>query len=150
MSAETPVNSRHRARQVAVQALYWLHSQPWDALADVVRSVSEENNLGAEGREHALMLCRRAEEGRGAYEQAIASVSENWDADRIGRLEHIIIRVALAEWDLRQADAPPKVVLDEAVNLAREFCGDDAGRFVNGLLDRIGREKGILGRRPAT
>jgi len=150
MSTQARVNTRHKSRQAAVQVLYWLESQPWDVLGDVVRSISEENNLSSGAMKHALALCRKATQGGSAYERALASVSEHWDPDRIGRLEHIIVKLALAEWDLSQPDTPPKVVLNEAVNLAREFCGDDAGRFVNGILDRIGREKGILGRRPET
>ena len=138
------MNTRHRARQTAVQTLYWLESQPWDDLGEVVRSVSEENGLGSEAMKHAVLLCRTAIDNESAYERTLAGVSEHWDSDRIGRLEHAIIKLALAEWDLAQADTPPKVVVNEAVNLAREFCGDDAGRFVNGVLDKIGREKGVL------
>lgn len=149
MSAETRLISRHKVRQAAVQSLYWLQSQPWDGLGDVIRAVCEENGLAFGATEHVQVLCRQAEDKQSAYALTLASVSDNWDADRIGRLEHIIIRLALAEWDLAQADAPPKVVLNEAVNLAREFCGDDAGRFVNGVLDRIGREKGLLAPRVA-
>ena len=142
------MSARHKARQTAVQALYWLESQPWDSVSDAVRAVSEQNNLSAEATKHALALCKAAEAGRAGYEQLLAQASANWDADRVGRLEHIIVRLALAEWDMAREDAPPKVVLNEAITLAREFCGDDAGRFVNGILDKIGRERGILRRPP--
>lgn len=140
------MNSRHLARQVAVQALYWLHSQPWDELADMIDDLGQETSLGPKGQSYALMLCRAAQEGHAAYEHALASVSEHWDPDRIGRVERIIIRLALAEWDMRQSDVPPKVVLNESVTLAGEFCGEEAARFVNGILDRLGRDRGLLAR----
>ena len=145
MSTGKRVSPRHLARQVAVQTLYWVHSQPWDPLPDIVHELGQEIGLGPKAQRHALTLCRAAEDRRSDYEQAVSAASLNWDTDRIGRLERIIIRLALAEWDLEQADTPPKVVLNEAISLAREFCGDDAAKFVNGILDRLGHERELLG-----
>ena len=138
------MSPRHLARQVAVQTLYWVHSQPWDSLPDIVHELGQDIGLPPKAQRHALTLCRAAEGRRGEYEQSVATASLNWDTDRIGRLERIIIRLALAEWDLQQPDTPPKVVLNEAVSLAREFCGDDAAKFVNGILDRLGHERNLL------
>ncbi len=145
MSADRKVSQRHKARRVAVQSLYWLESQPWDELRDVVESVAEEFNLAPPGQRMALNLARRAFDLRGDYERELATASQNWDADRIGRLEHIIITLALAEWDHEESDAPPKVVLSEAVTLAGEFVGEDSAGFVNGVLDQLGHNRGLLG-----
>ncbi len=145
MSADKPVGPRHLARRTAVQTLYWLHSQPWDGMREVVRDVAEENGLPPKAERHALELCQAAEQRQGEHEGLLAGASANWDADRIGRLERIIIRLALAEWDLERTDTPPKVVLNEAVTLARDFCGEDAAKFVNGVLDRLGHEANLLG-----
>lgn len=146
MPAELGVKreSRHAARKIAIQALYWLQSQPWDNLDDVVGSLADEEKVAEKTRERALLLCREAEERRPDYERMAASASENWEIERVGRVERLIIRLALAEWGL--ADVPPKAVLSEAVNLSREFCGDKAAGFVNGVLDRIARETGMLDR----
>jgi transcription antitermination protein NusB len=67
----------------------------------------------------------------------IASLSRGWDLDRIATLERSIMRVALHEM---RTGLPPEVAIDEAVNLAREFCGAEAPGFVNGILGSAARE----------
>ena len=63
----------------------------------------------------------------------IARLSRGWDLERIATLERSIMRVALHE--MRDPDGPPvEVAIDEAVNLAKEYCGADAPGFVNGIL----------------
>jgi N utilization substance protein B len=68
----------------------------------------------------------------------IAQLSRGWDLDRIAPLERSIMRVALHEM---RGGLPPEVAIDEAVNLAQEFCGADAPSFVNGILGSAAREK---------
>ena len=140
------VDQRHLARQVAVQARYWLQSQPWDDLARILDVIAHDRKLATKGVKHAFLVCKQAEEHAHEYDQELASVSQHWDSDRIGRTERIIVALALAEWDSRELDTPPKVVLNEAVTLAAEFCGEKSGQFMNGVLDALGRERGLLGR----
>jgi N utilization substance protein B len=64
---------------------------------------------------------------------------ENWDLGRVALVDKNILRFALAEL-LYFADVPPAVIINEAIEIARRFSTDDAGRFVNGLLDRFARE----------
>ena len=69
----------------------------------------------------------------------IARLSRGWELDRIATLERSIMRVALQE--MRDPDGPPvEVAIDEAVNLAKEYCGADAPSFVNGILGSAARE----------
>lgn len=67
----------------------------------------------------------------------IAALSRGWDLDRIATLERSIMRVALHEM---RAGVPVEVAIDEAVNLAKEYCGADAPGFVNGILGSAARE----------
>ena len=67
----------------------------------------------------------------------IAALSRGWDLDRIAPLERSIMRVSLHEM---RTGLPPEVAIDEAVNLAREFCGAEAPGFVNGILGTAARE----------
>ena len=74
-----------------------------------------------------------------ALDAEIARLSRGWDLDRIAALERSIMRVALHE--MRDPDGPPvEVAIDEAVNLAKEYCGADAPGFVNGILGSAARE----------
>jgi N utilization substance protein B len=69
----------------------------------------------------------------------IARLAKGWDLDRIAALERNIMRVAVYEMRHRD-DVPIEVAIDEAVNLAREYCGTDAPGFVNGILGAVAAE----------
>lgn len=71
----------------------------------------------------------------------IARFAKGWDLERIAALERNIMRVALYEMRHRE-DIPAEVAIDEAVSLAKEFCGTDAPRFVNGILGAAAAELG--------
>ena len=63
----------------------------------------------------------------------IAKYASNWRIERISAIDRAILRLALHE--LRATDTPPKIVINEAVELAKKFSSDEAGGFVNGILD---------------
>ena len=77
-----------------------------------------------------------------ALDALAARAAENWRWERVGVLERNILRLGC--WELRTEHAPPKVVIDEAVQLAHLFAGPRAASFVNGVLDRVARELGRL------
>jgi len=68
-------------------------------------------------------------------DEQIGNAAERWSFDRISSVERNVMRVAVTE--LTCLDVPPKVVLDEAIEIVREYGGQDSPRFVNGVLDRI-------------
>jgi len=73
-----------------------------------------------------------------AIDARIAAVVENFTPERIDPVDRAILRLAIHE--IRQAEAPLKVIINEAIELAKRFGTTESGRFVNGVLDRIGRE----------
>jgi len=77
---------------------------------------------------------------REALDALIERYSEGWALDRIAPLERNILRVALYEL-LHRDDVPAEVAIDEAVEAAKELCGTDAPKFVNGILGAVHREK---------
>jgi len=78
-------------------------------------------------------LAEGTEEHRKELDGVIASHAEGWSFDRIAPLERSIMRVALYEVEHRE-DVPTEVALDEAVSLAKQYCGADTPGFVNGIL----------------
>jgi len=82
---------------------------------------------------------------RKAIDTILAEVAENWRPERMALVDRNILRVALAEY-LVIGEEPSPVIIDEAVEIARTFSTDAAGRFVNGILDRVvhAREPGSL------
>jgi N utilization substance protein B len=75
-------------------------------------------------------------------DEEIGRLSRGWSLERIAPLELSIMRVALYEMRHRE-EIPVEVAIDEAVNLAQEFCGADAPDFVNGILGAAAREIGV-------
>ena len=97
---------------------------------------------GADGLDDAKPFTRELVEGveehRGALDAEIGRLARGWELARIAALEKSIMRVALYELRYRD-DVPTEVAIDEAVALARRYCGADAPGFVNGVLGSAAR-----------
>lgn len=85
-------------------------------------------------------LAEGADEHLDELDQEIARLSRGWELERIAPLERSIMRVALYEIHHRDDEVPLEVAIDEAVSLAKEYCGADAPAFVNGILGSVARE----------
>ena len=84
-------------------------------------------------RSFANRLFEGAAKDSAALDELIVKHAENWRFERLAAIDRAILRLAMHE--LRCSDTPPKVVLNEAVDLAKKFSGEDSGAFVNGILD---------------
>jgi N utilization substance protein B len=100
------------------------------------RSLAEQL---AEAKPFTRELAEGTDSELGSLDEEIGRLSRGWELDRIAALERSIMRVALHE--MRQG-VPVEVAIDEAVNLAKEYCGTDAPGFVNGILGSAARELG--------
>ena len=89
-------------------------------------------------------LAEGVEEHRDELDALIARHAKGWSLDRIAPLDRNVIRVALYEIAYRD-DVPTEVAIDEAVELAKEYCGADAPGFVNGVLGAAVREREAVG-----
>jgi N utilization substance protein B len=85
-------------------------------------------------RELAVAVAARREE----LDREIAAHSRGWELERIAPLELNVMRVALYEID-HSDDVPTEVAIDEAVEIAKQYCGADAPGFVNGILGAVAR-----------
>jgi N utilization substance protein B len=121
---------RSDQRREAVFALYQ---------RDVTRRPLEELLNGSRG--FTRELAEGVENRRGELDAEIARLSQGWELERIAPLERSIMRVALYEMRHRE-DVPTEVAIDEAVSLARSYCGADAPGFVNGVLGAAAAEAG--------
>ena len=91
-------------------------------------------------------LAEGVEEHRDELDAAIARHAKGWSLDRIAPLDRNIMRMALYEISYRD-DVPTEVAIDEAIELAKEYCGADAPGFVNGVLGAAVRERKAVGHR---
>jgi len=84
-------------------------------------------------RNFANQLFEGAAQEVGVLDEIIGKHAENWRFERLAAIDRAILRLAIHE--LRATDTPPKVVLNEAVELAKKFSSEESGSFVNGILD---------------
>ena len=94
-----------------------------------------------EGREYADRVVRGVGDSLAAIDQQITKASSNWRIERMARVDRNVLR--LGAWELMNvADVPRSVVLDEAIELAKEYGTDESSGFVNGVLNRIAETLG--------
>ncbi|MDX6652630.1 MAG: transcription antitermination protein NusB [Solirubrobacterales bacterium] len=98
------------------------------------------DELLADAKPFSRELAEGVEEHRPALDAEIGRFASGWDVERIAALERNILRVALFEIEHRE-DIPTEVAIDEAVELAKEYCGADAPGFINGILGAAVKER---------
>jgi N utilization substance protein B len=134
-----PLDERHRCREAALQMLYaWeVGGLAGDDLTAVFWAEhGDALDLSEAGRQFAERLVRGTIADLAAIDPLIAAAAEHWRLSRLALVDRLILRMAVHE--LRHdPETPAPVVIDEALELARTFSGDEAVGFVNGVLDGI-------------
>ena len=121
--------SRRAGRRTAFFLLY-----QWDVTGQPLASLYE-----GDVDDYARSLAEAVVAGAGELDARITAAAEGWTADRLGAVERNVLRIAVHELD--SGDVPDPVAIDEAVELAKRYASDEAGRLVNGILGRIQRER---------
>jgi N utilization substance protein B len=141
--------SRHRSRQRALQILYQLDmykrpvGEALSAFYDSLYSSEGENEFEAEltpPEQDTFMesLVVGAAARAGDIDQTISVHSEHWRLERMPAVDRNILRLAIFE--LMNENTPAAVIIDEALELARRFSGDDSVPFINGVLDAVRKQ----------
>ena len=107
-----------------VQELFWSNTLPLED--DLLHSFANE-------------LLTGTVEAIDEIDQRIRSCAEHWRLERMAAVDRNILRMSTYEL-LRHRETPPAVVIDEALEIARKFSGEESVQFINGLLDRIRKE----------
>lgn len=134
------MGARTTAREAALQMLFAIDATGGDvdqAISDFWRELPGD----AEGRDYADALVRGVRKDAEALDARIRAASQNWRLERMARIDRNALRLGTYEL-LTRTDVPRAVVLDEAVELAKRFGGEESSKFVNGVLDRIADDLG--------
>jgi N utilization substance protein B len=131
------MHGKRRARILALQFLYQIDIRGDDALPVMEEFLSPEP---AEAAAYARSLITGCVEKREELDAEIARWSENWDIQRMATVDRNVLRIASYEL-LFGNEIPPKVAIDEAIELAKEFGDADSPAFVNGIVDSIYRSR---------
>ena len=142
--------NRRRARVAALQALYQCEVgglTPQQALGVLHRAGPPEViDPGEDEHAFVVALVEGAMGQRETLDERIGEAAKNWRVERMAVLDRLVMRLALHEM-LTQRESPPRVVISEAIELARQYSGEDAAKFVNGVLDgayRRLKEEGLV------
>jgi N utilization substance protein B len=135
--------SRSRAREAALQMLYQIEVGQL-SVADASRlqgvvGAPDVAGLDADAEGYAKALARGAWDDRTAIDERIGEAARNWRVERMTVLDRLVLRLAVHEL-LSHPETPPKVAIDEAIELARNYSGEEAAKFVNGVLDGVFRK----------
>jgi N utilization substance protein B len=123
-------------RRNALQALYQFDAGNTERL-DLVRESLDDSSGGHEAHERGMALALLAWEFHDEADRELNQFSPDWPTHRQPVVDRSILR--LAWYEMRHGGAPPKVVINEAVELAKEFSTEKSPMFINGVLDRLFR-----------
>ena len=134
--------ARHRAREAALQMLYqWEIGRisPGDTILSYWPARDDDEEVPVEHREFANDMVRGTTQRVEEIDRLIGSRAQNWRIERMAVLDRLILRLATYEL-LAQPHTPAKVIINEALELARSYSGEEAVAFVNGVLDGVRKE----------
>jgi transcription antitermination protein NusB len=129
------MHQRRKAREIALQVLYELDVLDIDATEAIAIFW---NYFGApeESRKFSSLLIEGTCDKKEEIDSLISSCSDNWSLARMSRVDRNILRMAVYEL-LYCPDIPPKVTLNEAIDLGKLYGSENSGSFINGILDAV-------------
>ncbi len=145
-------SDRRKSRELALQTIYAYNMQiDGEELQKVSIDEIKKNlifglNVKKSVAEYAEKLVDLTLADRNKINKQISKTSDNWDIDRISHVDKALLQIAIAEM-LNCPDVPIKVIINEAIELARSFSSDESIPFINGILDGINKKWGKKARR---
>lgn len=126
---------RHKARVLALQVLYQLDLTQ-DPMEESLALLCDGSQAPGDVRSFARALVEGVRENVTEIDRLIQASSEHWRVERMALVDRNILRLAVYEL-LFRPDTPARVVIDEAIDLGKEFGAEESGAFINGVLDHV-------------
>ena len=132
------MSNRHLARSIAMKALFeWdFRGQPADILPTIVDRDLREFGPGLDETEFAKKIIDEVVGNMKEIDTLIQKYAPQWPIDQITIIDRNVLRIGIYELKFKN-EVPPKVAINEAIELAKNFGGPSSGRFVNGVLGAI-------------
>lgn len=129
---------RSEARRFVLQMLYLVDQNP-DAAMDRIQQNLKQEYPDSALRDFAWQLFQGVVSSRSELDEMIRRTAANWRLERMAPTDRNVLRMGL--YEMTRMDTPPAVVIDESIEIAREFGTENSGSFVNGILDRLNPAK---------
>lgn len=128
--------NRRQIREVVMQVLYAYELRKEDIKKVVEGLIPDEILNQPKSREFAFALIEKVVSNLPTIDAKIKSHADNWELERMAVIDKNLMRMAIAEM-MYFPDVPPKVSINEAIEIAKRYSTDKSGRFVNGILDAV-------------
>lgn len=132
--------TRHEKREIAFQLLFEAEFQPEKTADEIYILAAEAREIPEDAFIKELFISARG--AIPALDEIISCYAQNWKVSRMSVVSRSLLR--LATYELIQTDTPPRVVINEAVELAKIYDDTEGFSFVNGVLNRLARDKNLL------
>ena len=132
---KTAIDPRHQARRLALARIYSIETTNDSNSTDSKKLAKENLNIESYNRTLYEKIYKGVAENREKLIKHIEKNSTGWELSKIFKVDLSILLIST--WELYYGKAPKKVVVDESVELAKEFGGEDSQRFINGVLAGI-------------
>ena len=132
------MGKRRSSRELAIKFLYLMELNPGDT-EQQLQQFWESNPCQEDIQNYTTELLAKIHEGQPAIDNILERFSENWTLDRMAVIDRNLLRLATCEL-MYEKSIPPKVVIDEAVEIAKRYGSGESPSFINGILDRVMKE----------
>lgn len=132
---------RRLARELALQLLFQSEFAPQISVYAFLQLY--DNKYGTETIEYAEQIIKGVADSKSKIDDKISSVSRNWKVDRMALVDRNILRVAIFELKVSQERLSEKIIINEAIEIAKKYGNTDSAGFINGILDQVGREEWV-------
>ena len=127
--------SRRIVREKVMQALY-AYENSEEPIDKITKEIFEEIKIDIEGYKFANAIITKFINNMSEIDEIIRSYVSNWEFERLAVIDKIVLRIAISEL-LYFPDIPPKVTINEAIEVVKKFSTEKSGQFVNGILDSL-------------
>jgi transcription antitermination protein NusB len=131
--------NRRKSRELALQALYACEAGNDDTFDNVLQAIADEAASSKTISDYAKQLAEKTLKSKDEIDRLLSKHTANWDLKRMTVIDRNILRMAVSEL-LFFPETPFKVVIDEAVEIAKIYGTDESGKFVNGVIDSIHKD----------
>ncbi len=128
--------SRRRKSREHVLKILFQRDFTKDIIGDIIKHYWKENNISPQVKDFSEKLAKGTVNNLKEIDSTIEKSSEHWVLNRMSAIDRNILRMAAYELIFME-DIPPKVTIDEAIEIAKKFGANESADFVNGILDKI-------------
>lgn len=135
-------SNRHLGRIIALQTLYeydFRLGEPGQDILLIANRNLTQYKKAIEDTKFVLDMVKGILKNQAKIDKIIGPAAPEWPVEQIARIDKIVLRLAIYELVIKK-DVPPKVIINEAVELAKSFGGENSSKFVNGVLGTVYRE----------